>query len=171
MKSYVHVYTGEGKGKTTAALGLAIRAAGAGHKVFIAQFVKGRHYSELNALQRFDDLITVEQFGLGRFINGKPSETDIKAARQGLAKMKNIVASGEYKIVILDEANIAVQYNLFSAAELIDLIDGRAEKTELIITGRNASPEILARADLVTEMKAVKHYYKQGVKARIGIEK
>lgn len=171
MKSYVHVYTGEGKGKTTAAIGLAIRAAGAGHKVFLAQFVKGRHYSELNALQRFDDLITVEQFGLGRFINGKPSESDVKAAREGLAKMKNIVTSGEYKIVILDEANIAVHYNLFSVAELIDLIDSRAEGTELVITGRKASPEILERADLVTEMKAVKHYYKVGVKARIGIEK
>lgn len=171
MKSYVHVYTGDGKGKTTAALGLAIRAAGAGHKVFLAQFVKGRHYSELNALQRFDELITVEQFGLGRFIIGKPSESDVKTARAGLTKMKNIAASGEYKIVILDEANIAVHYDLFSAAELIDLIDSRAEGTELIITGRNASPEILERADLVTEMKAVKHYYNEGVKARIGIEK
>lgn len=171
MKSYVHVYTGEGKGKTTAALGLAIRAAGAGHKVFLAQFVKGGRYSELNALQRFDDLITVEQFGLGRFINGNPSEADVMAARKGLKKMKNIVISGEYKVVILDEANIAVNYNLFSTEELIDLIDCRAEETELIITGRKASPEILERADLVTEMKAVKHYYKEGVKARVGIEK
>ena len=171
MKSYVHVYTGEGKGKTTAALGLAIRAAGAGHKVFLAQFVKGGLYSELNALQRFDDLITIEQFGLGRFINGKPSESDVEAARKGFAKMKNIVASGEYKVVILDEANIAVHYNLFSTAELICLIDSKAEETELIITGRKASPEILKRADLITEMKAVKHYYKEGVKARIGIEK
>jgi cob(I)alamin adenosyltransferase len=171
MKSYVHVYTGEGKGKTTAALGLAIRAAGAGHKVFLAQFVKGGRYSELNALTRFDDLITVEQFGMGRFINGQPSESDVKAARKGLTKMKNIVTSGEYKVVILDEANIAVHYNLFSADELINLIDSRAEETELIITGRKASPEILERADLVTEMKAIKHYYKEGVKARIGIEK
>lgn len=171
MKSYVHVYTGEGKGKTTASLGLAIRAAGAGHKVFFAQFVKGGRYSELNALQRFDDLITVEQFGLGRFINGKPSESDVKAARKGFIKMKDIVTSGEYNVVILDEANIAVHYDLFSTTELIDLIDSRAEATEIIITGRIASPEILERADLVTEMKAVKHYYKEGVKARIGIEK
>ena len=171
MKGYVHVYTGEGKGKTTAALGLAIRAAGAGHKVFLAQFVKGGRYSELKALQRFDDLITVEQFGMGRFIDGKPSELDVKAARKGLIKMKNIVASGEYKVVILDEANIAVHYNLFSTDELIDLIDCRAAETEIIITGRKASSEIIERADLVTEMKAVKHYYKEGVKARIGIEK
>ena len=171
MKGYVHVYTGEGKGKTTAALGLAIRAAGAGHKVFIGQFVKGGRYSELNALQRFDDLITVEQFGMGRFINGKPSAEDVEAARNGLIKMKAIVASSEYKVVILDEANIAVHYNLFSTDELIDLIDRRADETEIIITGRKATPEIIERADLVTEMKAVKHYYKEGVKARIGIEK
>jgi len=171
MKGYIHVYTGEGKGKTTAALGLAIRAAGAEHKVFLAQFVKGGRYSELNALKRFDDLITVEQFGLGRFINGKPTQSDIEAARNGLKKLRNIVASGEYKVVIMDEANIAVYYNLFSTEELINLVDQKAEKTELIITGRHASPEIIKKADLVTEMKAVKHYYNKGVKARIGIEK
>ena len=171
MKGYTQVYTGEGKGKTTAALGLAIRAAGAGHKVFLAQFVKGGRYSELNALTRFDDLITVEQFGLGRFINGKPSESDIIAARNGLKKMKDILISGEYKVVILDEANIALHYNLFSVEELIDLIDCKAKETELIITGRDAAPQVLEKADLVTEMKAVKHYYKEGVKARVGIEK
>ena len=171
MKGYIHVYTGEGKGKTTAALGLAIRAAGAGYKVFLAQFAKGGRYSELNALKRFDDLITVEQFGLGRFINGKPTQSDIEAARNGLKKLRNIVASGEYKVVIMDEANIAVYYNLFSTEELINLVDQKAEKTELIITGRHASPEIIKKADLVTEMKAVKHYYNEGVKARIGIEK
>jgi cob(I)alamin adenosyltransferase len=171
MKSYVHVYTGEGKGKTTAALGLSLRAAGAGHKVFIGQFVKGGRYSELNALKRLDDLITVEQFGAGRFINGNPSESDIDAARKGLKKVRDILTSGDYRVVILDEANIALHYNLFSVEELIDLVDCRAEETELIITGRYASPEILERADLVTEMKAVKHYYKEGVKARVGIEK
>ncbi len=171
MKSYVHVYTGEGKGKTTAALGLAIRAAGADHKVFLAQFIKGGHYSELNALKRFEDLITVEQFGLGRFINGTPAESDINAARHGLKKLKDILASGDYKVVIMDEANIALHYHLFSIEELLDLIDCKAEETELIITGRKAAPEILERADLVTEMKAVKHYFKEGVKARVGIEK
>jgi cob(I)alamin adenosyltransferase len=171
MKGYVHVYTGEGKGKTTAAIGLAIRAAGAGHKVFLAQFIKGGRYSELNALKRFDDFITVEQFGLGRFINGKPSEMDINAARLGLEKMKTIIASGEYKVVILDEANIALHYNLISVQELIDLVGSRAKETEIIITGRKATPEILEIADLVTEMKAIKHYYNEGVQARVGIEK
>jgi cob(I)alamin adenosyltransferase len=171
MKGYVHVYTGEGKGKTTAALGLALRAAGAGRRVFIAQFVKGGRYSELNALKRLDDLITVEQFGLGRFINGGPAESDVEAARRGLKKMKDILASGEYSVVILDEANIALYYKLFTVEELVDLVNGRAEGTELVITGRHAPPEILAKADLVTEMKAVKHYYRDGVKARVGIEK
>ncbi len=171
MKSYVHVYTGEGKGKTTAALGLAVRAAGAGHKVFFAQFVKGGRYSELKALKRFDDLITIEQFGEGRFINGNPSESDIDSARKGLKKMGKILSSGNYKVVILDEANIAVYYKLFSPQELVDLANCRADETELIITGRYASDEILEKADLVTEMKAIKHYYKEGVKARVGIEK
>ncbi|OEU47741.1 MAG: cob(I)yrinic acid a,c-diamide adenosyltransferase [Desulfobulbaceae bacterium S3730MH12] len=171
MKSYLHVYTGAGKGKTTAALGLTIRAAGAGHKVFLAQFIKGGRYSELNALKRFDDLVTVEQFGRGRFMDGKPSESDIIAARNGLKKMKAILSSGDYKVVILDEANIALYYNLFTVKEIIDLIDCRSKNTELVITGRHAPPEVLERADLITEMKAVKHYYKEGVKARVGIEK
>lgn len=171
MKGFMHVYTGEGKGKTTAALGLALRAAGAGHKVFLAQFIKGGRYSELNALKRLDDLITVEQFGMGRFLNGKPSETDIDAARNGLKKLKKILASGEYKVVIMDEANIAVYYNLFTVDELIEAADSRADATELIITGRHASPKIIEKADIVTEMKAVKHYFKEGIKARVGIEK
>lgn len=171
MKGYVHVYTGEGKGKTTAALGLAIRAAGAGQKVFLAQFVKKGRYSELNTLKRLDDLITVEQFGMGRFTNRKPSESDIDAARKGLEKTKKILTSGEYNVVIMDEANIAVHYKLFSVAELLNLVESKAEKTELIITGRYAAPEILEKANLVTEMRPVKHYYKEGVKARVGIEK
>lgn len=171
MKSYIHVYTGAGKGKTTASLGLAFRAAGAGHKVFLAQFIKGGRYSELNALKRFEDLITVEQFGRGRFINGKPSEDDIADARRGLIKMKNVLASGDYRLVVMDEVNIALHYNLFSAAEIIDLLDSRAEGTEVVLTGRHALPEILEKADLVTEMRAVKHYFKEGVKARVGIEK
>lgn len=171
MKGYVHVYTGDGKGKTTAAIGLAVRAAGAGHKVFLAQFVKGGQYSELNALERFDDLITVEQFGLGRFIKGKPSDMDISAARVGLEKLKIIITSGEYKVIILDEANIALYYKLISIQELIDLVGSRAKETEIIITGRKAVPEILEIADLVTEMKEIKHYYNKGVQARVGIEK
>lgn len=171
MKGFLQVYTGEGKGKTTAALGLAIRAIGAGHKVFLGQFIKGGLYSELKALKRLDDLITVEQFGLGRFMKGKPAAKDIEAARKGLANLAPIISSGDYKVVILDEANVAVHCGLFSVQELIELINCRAEETELIITGRYASPEIIERADLVTEMKEIKHYYHNGTLARVGIEK
>ena len=108
MKGYIQVYTGNGKGKTTAALGLSIRAAGAGLKVFIAQFIKMGEYSEIHALKRFSDLITIEQYGLGRFIKGKPSLEDIQAAGKGLERIENIIDSREYHVVILEEANVAV---------------------------------------------------------------
>ena len=170
MKGYVHVYTGNGKGKTTAAIGLAIRAAGAGMRVYIAQFVKGMHYSELDSLDRYVDRITLKQYGRDCFIEKEPEEEDIQAARQGLEEVKGILASGDYQMVILDEANIATRYNLFSPDELIDLIRSKPEAVELIITGRNADPKVVALADLVTEMKEIKHYYRRGVKARAGIE-
>lgn len=171
MKGYFHIYTGNGKGKTTAALGLAVRAAGAGLKVYFAQFIKGGKYSEVKALQRFADLITVEQFGLGRFIKGKPQPADIEAAGKGLAKMKEVVASGEYAVVILDEANVALSCGLFELADLKELIAARAGQTELVITGRGAVQELIDQADLVTEMREIKHYYNAGVDARVGIEK
>jgi cob(I)alamin adenosyltransferase len=170
MRGYVHVYTGDGKGKTTAALGLAIRAAGAGMRVYIAQFVKGMHYSELDALQRHADRITLKQYGRDCFIEKEPTQEDIRAARKGLEEVKGILASGDYQMVILDEANIATRYNLFSAEELLELIRTKPESVELVITGRNADPEIIAAADLVTEMKEIKHYYRRGVQARPGIE-
>jgi len=171
MKGYVHVYTGAGKGKTTATLGLIMRAAGAGMKVFLAQFLKKGDYSELNALKRFEDLVNVEQFGAGRFIRGKPSPEDVEEARRGLERVKTVLASGNYDMVVLDEANVALHFELISLQELLDLIDSRPEKTELVITGRNAAPELIARADLVTEMREIKHYYQAGVQARVGIEK
>ncbi len=171
MGGKVHVYTGDGKGKTTAALGLSIRAAGAGLRVFIAQFIKADEYSEIKALQRFSDLITVEQFGLGGFIGGTPTPGDIEAARKGIKKVKDIISSGKYDVVVLDEANIAVKYGLFSDQDLLDIMDARSKDLEIVITGRGASPRIIDKADLVTEMKAVKHYFQKGVEARSGIEK
>lgn len=171
MKGYLQVYTGPGKGKTTAAIGLAVRAAGAGLKVYFTQFIKGGEYSEIVALARFQDLIVVEQFGLGRFLKGKPAAEDVRAAKQGLEKIKKIIASGRYDVVILDEANVAVGCGLFSIDELLEIVEKRAAATELVITGRNAAPELLARADLVTEMRELKHYFAQGVQARTGIEK
>jgi cob(I)alamin adenosyltransferase len=171
MKGYIHIYTGNGKGKTTAALGLAIRAAGAGLKVFMAQFIKGRQYSELNSLSRLSDLITVEQYGLPQFLNGKPSVSDIEAARDGFERVKSSMLSGRFDVIIVDEGNVAVTYGLISKQDLLDLIAMKPETLELVITGRDALPEIIDKADLVTEMKAVKHYFNKGVNARIGIEK
>lgn len=171
MEGKVHVYTGDGKGKTTAALGLSIRAAGAGLRVFIAQFIKAHEYSEIKALKRFSDLITVEQFGLGGFIGGNPSSGDIVAAQKGLARVREIISSGKYDMVVLDEANIAVKYKLFSEQDLLDIIDTKSKKLELVITGRDASAKIIEKADLVTQMNAVKHYFQNGVAARVGIEK
>ncbi len=170
-RGYVQVYTGDGKGKTTAALGLALRAAGAGARVFIAQFAKGGRSSELEALARLSDLITIEQYGRDGFIRGEPSEEDISAAHEGLAQVKRIVASGEYPLVILDEANIAVYLGLFSVEDLIEVIESRPEHVELVITGRRADQRVIDAADLVTEMREVKHYFAQGVPARRGIEK
>jgi cob(I)alamin adenosyltransferase len=170
MHGYVHVYTGNGKGKTTAAIGLAIRAAGAGMRVYIAQFVKGMHYSELDALDRYADRITLKQYGRDCFIDKEPDPEDIRAARQGLEEVKGILASGDYQMLILDEANIATHYNLFSPEELIELIRSKPASVELVITGRNAAPEVIAMADLVTEMKEIKHYYNRGIRARPGIE-
>jgi len=171
MKGYVQVYTGNGKGKTTAALGLALRAAGANMKVYIAQFVKGMKYSEINALAKLQDFITVKQYGRKGFIKRDPDEEDIQAAREGLHEVREIMCSGEYQMIILDEANIATSYNLFSVDELLDFIEAKPGGVELVITGRTADPRIIEKADLVTEMKEIKHYYQKGVKARKGIER
>ncbi len=170
-RGFVQVYTGNGKGKTTAAIGLAIRAAGAGLKVFIGQFIKMGAYSEIKALKRYTDLITVEQFGLGRFADGKPSPEDIAAAQQGLKRVRAIMASKEYKIIILEEANIAVMLGLIAVQDLISLIVNKPYEMELVITGRGASTRIIEIADLVTEMQVIKHYFQKGVRARVGIEK
>lgn len=170
-KGYVQVYTGNGKGKTTASLGLALRAAGAGKKVFIGQFAKGQLYSEVNAIHKFlSEFVTIRQYGLKCFLSKEPNAKEIEAARAGLAEMEGVLASGEWDVVIMEEANIAVKYNLFTAQELISVLEKRAAGTEVIITGRYASEEIIEYADLVTEMREIKHYYQKGVMARKGIE-
>lgn len=171
MKGYIQVYTGNGKGKTTAALGLALRAAGAGLRVYIAQFIKSGDYSEIKALRRFDDLICVKQFGQGRFITGVPSAEDLSIARHGLAEVATAMTSGKHDIVILEEANVAVACGLLELKELLAILAKRPEGVEVVVTGRNAHPDLIEKADLVTEMKEVKHYYQKGVQARVGIEK
>ena len=170
MDGYVHVYTGDGKGKTTAAIGLALRAAGAGLKVFIAQFVKSGEYSEINALKRFSDLITCRQYGSGCWINKEPGRDDVRCARNGLEDVRRIITGGQYDVVILDEADIASHYGLVSADDLVELINMKPANLELVFTGRYAHPRLIERADLCTEMREVKHYYQKGILARKGIE-
>lgn len=167
---YIQVYTGAGKGKTTAALGLAVRAAGAGLRVLFAQFIKGRRCTEHKALERLGDRITVRMYGGEGFIRGEPSEDDVAAARQGLAEVRAELAAGAYDVVVLDEATVAVKLGLFSVEALISTLEDRAEGVEAIVTGRDAPSELVERADLVTEMRAVKHYYDRGVEGRRGIE-
>ena len=171
MVGYTQVYTGNGKGKTTACLGLALRAAGAGLKVYIAQFAKGMGYSELNSICKLSEFITIKQFGRESFINKIPEQEDVAIAREGIDEVKQAVKSGKYNVVILDEINIATHYGLCSVEELLEIIETKPTDVELIISGRNADERIIEIADLVTEMREIKHYYNKGVQARIGIEK
>ena len=171
MQGFVQVYTGNGKGKTTAAIGLAIRAAGAGLKVFIGQFIKTGDYSEIKTLKRLSDIIVVEQFGLGYFIGRNPTQEDVDAARRGVERVQAIFNSNEYNVVILEEASVAVRYGLISEEDLLGLIEQRPDNKELVITGRWATQLVIQKADLVTEMKDIKHYYRKGVEARVGLEK
>lgn len=169
-RGFIHVYTGNGKGKTTAALGLALRAVGAGKKVFFAQFIKGKTYSEIEAIHKYLPDITIKQYGLGCFIIDNPTEADIQVARKGLAEVAEILKSGLYDVVILDEATIALYYQLFSADEFRKVLENKKYDTEVVVTGRYAPQELTEIADLVTEMKEVKHYYTRGIEARKGIE-
>ena len=170
-KGYLQVYTGNGKGKTTAAIGLAIRAAGAGLRVLLAQFVKGMKYSEIKALQRFSDLITIRQYGRGCFIEKEAGQEDIDAAVAGLKDVRECLREGLYDVVILDEANIAVFFSLFTVDELLEVIRERKPECEVVVTGRYAPQKLIDEADLVTEMREIKHYYANGVEARTGIER
>ncbi len=165
----IQVYTGNGKGKTTAALGLALRAAGAEFNIFIGQFIKGKNYSELNALKKVKN-IKIEQFGRGCFIKRAPNKKDIALAISGLKRVRKIISLGIYDMVILDEINVALKLKLLKLEDVISLIKNTSKKTELVLTGRNAHPKIMKIADLVSEIKDRKHYYKKGIKARRGIE-
>lgn len=170
-KGYIQVYTGNGKGKTTAALGLALRAAGAGLKVYIIQFIKKRRCSEHKALERFSDLITVRQFGTGFLKGVRRTKGEMEAARRGMEEVAEVIKSKEYDLVILDEVNVAIHYGLINVDDLLNVLDSKPSKVEVIITGRYADERIIERADLVTEMKKIKHYKDSGVKARDGIER
>jgi len=165
----IQVYTGNGKGKTTAALGLAVRASGAGLKVYFAQFIKGRCYSELTALKKFKN-IKVEQFGRGCFIRRKPCQKDIELADKGLKKIYKAVKENKFDLIILDEANVAARIGLLKVKDILSLIRGTPKKTEIVLTGRGAPAQIIRQADLVSDIREVKHYYNIGIRARPGIE-
>ena len=169
-KGYVHIYTGPGKGKTTAALGLGLRAAGAGFKVHMIQFMKGRKYNELDALENFPNF-TFSQYGRDEFVNKEnPEQIDIDLAQEGFKHARNVVKNEKYDMVILDEINVAIDYNLIFLKDVLKLIEEKPEKVELILTGRYAHPELVKVADVVTEMLEIKHPYQKGVTARKGID-
>jgi len=171
MKGYVQVYTGDGKGKTTAAFGLALRAVGAGLKVFIAQFVKNMVYSEIKAIERLGNAVMLKQYGQGDFLYREPDERDRRSARDGLAEVTEVMLGGRFDVIILDEINIATYFHLLSVDDVLALLKAKPDQVELVLTGREADTRIMEAADLVTEMKEIKHYYQKGVQARIGIER
>ena len=171
-KGLVQVYTGNGKGKTTAALGIALRAVGHGLKVLVIQFMKGKaRYGELESAQKLSPHLTIKPVGRESFVSkSHPDPADIERAQEGFALAKKAVENREYDIVILDEINMALDYGLIALPDVLELIDSKPASVELILTGRNAKPEIIEKADLVTEMVDRKHYYDKGVPARKGIE-
>jgi cob(I)alamin adenosyltransferase len=172
-KGYVHVYTGNGKGKTTAALGLAFRAMGSGLKTYIGQFMKGQRYGELDAALKVPGFITIEQYGKDTFVHVKmpPEPADVRLAQTGLSKAKQAMLSGRYNIVILDEIVTAHHFHLVSLDEMLEMVRQKPNGVELVFTGRYAPKELIDIADIVTEMTEVKHYYQKDVPAREGIEK
>lgn len=169
-KGYTHLYTGNGKGKTTAAFGLALRALCAGRSVYVGQFVKSMKYNE-TAVEKYFDRIRIEQLGSGCYLDRTPDIRDVEMAREGLSRCRAILASGDYDVVILDEITIAVHYGLITSADVIEALKTKAEGTEVVMTGRYATDELVEVSDLVTEMKEIKHYYTRGVLSRDGIDR
>jgi cob(I)alamin adenosyltransferase len=170
-KGLVQVYTGNGKGKTSAAFGLALRAVGRGLKVYVVQFIKGGFdYGELYVIDKLPNL-TLKAFGRGKFVVAKPPEReDVELAEEALRLAEKVVSSGEYDVVVLDEVNVALSLKLISLDDVLKLIKTKPKHVELVLTGRSAPDEIIEAADLVTEMREVKHPYARGFPARKGIE-
>jgi len=175
-QGYIQLYTGNGKGKTTAALGLAVRALGAGLKVYLGQFIKGMRYAEIELLDTLsgtlgDGRIAVRQYGRGCFIFREPEAADFQAAERGVAEARETLLSGAFDLVILDEILVAMKLGLVREQDILALMDDKPSGVELVLTGRGASDALMASADLVTEMREIKHYYNAGVQARDGIER
>ncbi len=170
-KGLVQVYTGDGKGKTSAAFGLALRAVGRGLKVYVIQFIKGGFdYGELYVVERLPNF-RLKAFGRGKFVTDVPPTTDdVKLAKEAFELAREVVGSGEYDVVVLDEINVALHLKLIGINEVVDLIRRKPKHVELVLTGRYVPLEIVELADLVTEMREVKHPYIKGVPPRKGIE-
>ena len=168
-RGYIQIYTGNGKGKTTASTGIALRMLAAGGKVFLGRFMKSGDSGELSCLSRWDSF-SFEHFGGKNFIFGTPKPEDVALAQSGLARAAEVLKGGAYDMVVLDEILNAILFKLIAEDEVLDILPLKAPCTELILTGRNASEALIAKADLVTEMREIKHYYQQGVHSRIGIE-
>jgi cob(I)alamin adenosyltransferase len=172
-KGYVQVYTGSGKGKTTASLGLAVRAAGHGLKTVIIQFMKGWiDYGELAGVRMLAPYVEIHQAGRDTFVNRKnPDPEDVRLALEGWELASGIISRREADIVVLDEINCAMDFGLLPVGEVLEAIRRKPDGMELILTGRGAPPEIIDAADLVTEMREIRHYYAKGVDARVGVER
>ena len=166
----VQIYTGNGKGKTTAAFGLAMRAAGRGLGVLIVQFLKPSDgYGEQVACNRMGN-ITLAPMGLDHFVSKKPSDADIEAAHEALRRSEELICSGRYDVAVLDESINAVRLGLITSQELIESLERRPDHVEIVLTGRGMTPDLEEYADLVTEMRLVKHPFDKGIGARKGIE-
>ena len=172
IKGFIQIYTGNGKGKTTAAIGQAVRAAGYGLKTYIVQFMKEYPYNELNSLKLLNEWITIEQFCGDDFVYKKqlPSKDEIEKAKTGLISAKEKMLSCDYNIIILDEVCTSIYFKLIHLRDVLLLMENKPENVELILTGRYCPTELIEQADLVTEMKEIKHYYESGISSRPGIE-
>jgi len=167
----IHVYTGDGKGKTTAAFGLAMRAVGRGWRVLIIQFLKARESGEVLAAERLRPELEVRRFGTGRFIDPRhPREEDLAVLRAGMEEARRVLSSGDYRLVVLDEINVAVHMGLIPEKEVLDALRSRAEGVEVVLTGRYAPESFIEEADYVTEFREIKHPFRRGVQAREGVE-
>ena len=166
----IHVYTGSGKGKTTAAIGLGLRAVGNNLKVHMVQFMKGRRYSEIDGIEHLP-LFSVSQHGRDEFVSKEnPEKIDIDMALEGFSYAKKLIGEKNFDVIILDEINVAVDFNLIPLNEVLSLMQDKPDSLELILTGRYAHPSIIKQADLVTEMLEIKHPYQKGIESRKGID-
>jgi cob(I)alamin adenosyltransferase len=169
-KGLIHIYTGSGKGKTTAAIGLGIRAIGANKKVYMIQFMKGRKYCELETLDKIKNF-EYKQFGRDEFVSkDNPEQIDIDLAKKGFKHAEKIILENKYDILILDELNVVLDYNLIPMKEVLNLLLEKPEKLEIVLTGRYANTKFVKIADVVTEMLEIKHPYQNGIMARKGID-